>query len=172
MYYAIVENNIVANVIVADESFVAVYEQNNPRQKCIAYDEYNEDDTFVARIGEGHIDGKFVDGNQAVNLGLLTIEEAKLFGFHSGREYVEPKSNIVESVTMRQARLILLQYDLLKNIDGIISTLPSPQKEAAQIEWEYASDVRRDSPLIQQLVEPLGLTTSQMDDLFVEASTL
>jgi hypothetical protein len=170
--YAIVENSLVENVIVADDTFVVTYEENNPTKTCVEYDEVNEDDTRVARIGEGYIDGFFVNGNQAVSLGLMTIDEAKAFPFHSGQEYREEPSQITDIVTMRQARLILLKYNLLKNIEAIISSLPSPQKEAAQIEWEYASEVRRDSQLIQQLIEPLGLTSAQMDQMFVEAAAL
>lgn len=87
-YFAIVENNIVRNVIVADEEFANFYSKENG-VLCISYDEINEDDTKVARIGEGFIDGKFIAANQAVELGYLTVDEAKSFGFYNGREYTQ-----------------------------------------------------------------------------------
>jgi hypothetical protein len=85
--------------------------------------------------------------------------------------YIEPVARVT-SVSMRQARLILLSQNMLSSIDGIIAQLPTPQKEAAQIEWEYATDVSRDSPLVAMLVQSLGLTEEDLDSLFTVASTL
>jgi hypothetical protein len=171
-YYAIVENNLVENVIVADDTFVVTYKENNPTKTCVWYDEVNEDDSRVARIGEGYIDGFFVNGNQAVELGLLTAEEAKSFGFHSGQEYNDPKSNIPSSVTMRQARLALLAEGKLSEVEQAITNLSSPMKEQAQIEWEYASDVEITNPLIINLMGALGFTDTDLDNLFISASKL
>lgn len=79
---------------------------------------------------------------------------------------------VPEAVSMRQARLALLGAGLLGAIDAAINSLPSPQKEAAAIEWDYASDVRRDSPLLESLAPALGLTDAQIDALFITAFTL
>lgn len=75
-------------------------------------------------------------------------------------------------VTMRQARLALLQSGLLSQVQTAIDSLPSPQKEAAQIEWDYSSEVHRDKPFVQLLGAALGLSEQQLDDLFLLASTL
>lgn len=75
-------------------------------------------------------------------------------------------------VTMRQARLALLQQGLLSQVQIAIDSLPSPQKEAAQIEWDYSSEVHRNKPFVQLLGTALGLTEKQLDDLFLLASTL
>ena len=80
--------------------------------------------------------------------------------------------SIPESVTMRQARLVLLGAGLLSTIDAAIAAMPTPQKEAAQIEWEYAVDVRRDSLLVLNLAAALGLTDVQVDALFVAGAAL
>jgi hypothetical protein len=73
---------------------------------------------------------------------------------------------------MRQARLALLGAGMLDLIDTAIDALPSPQKEAARIEWEYATEVRRDSPLIASLVPVLGMTGDQVDALFIAAEAI
>lgn len=86
--------------------------------------------------------------------------------------YVAPPAPKATVVTMRQARLALLQYNLLGNINSAIASLPSPQKEAAQIEWEYSQEVQRDKELVSMLATALGLTDVQLDDLFLLASTL
>jgi len=75
-------------------------------------------------------------------------------------------------VTMRQARLALLGAGKLDDVAAAIAGLPSPQKEAAQIEWEYSTEVKRDSALVTQLAPALGLDEAALDALFTQASTL
>lgn len=72
------------------------------------------------------------------------------------------------TVTMRQARLALSQQGLLTTVQENVSQLP----EAAQIEWEYAGQVERQSSLVSTLGAALGLTEEQLDDLFRLAETL
>jgi len=72
------------------------------------------------------------------------------------------------SVSMRQARLALLAANLLDAVSAAIAQAGT----AAQIEWEYASEVRRDSPLIASLTPALGMTSAQIDALFTQAATL
>ena len=76
------------------------------------------------------------------------------------------------SVTMRQARLALLQTGKLADVSTAIASLPSPQKEAAQIEWEYSNEVQRGNAFVSMLGPALGLTEQQLDDLFTLAATL
>lgn len=83
-----------------------------------------------------------------------------------------PVPTVPEAITMRQARLVLLSAGLLGDVDAAIAALPSPAKEAAQIEWEYAQDVRRQAPLILQLAPALGLTDAQLDAMFVAGADL
>lgn len=75
-------------------------------------------------------------------------------------------------VTNRQARLALLQTGLLDTINSSISSLSSPDAKAIQIEWEYASEIHRDSPLVIGLGAMLGLSEVQIDELFALAATL
>ena len=50
--------------------------------------------------------------------------------------------------------------------------MPSPDKEAAQVEWEYATEVQRNSDLVMGLIPALGLTEQQTDELFIAAASL
>ena len=75
-------------------------------------------------------------------------------------------------VTMRQARLALLAGGHLANAETTLNALPSPQKEAALIEWEYASEIRRDSALVTGIGAALGLTELEIDTLFETAAAL
>lgn len=83
------------------------------------------------------------------------------------------KPSVPTSVTMRQARLALLAIDLLDDVDAAIAAIPDPlQRRAAEIEWEYAQTVDRNSIFTMQLSAGLGLTSDQLDNLFLQASTL
>lgn len=72
------------------------------------------------------------------------------------------------SVTPRQVRLVLLAQGLLATVEGMIAS----QDEATQITWKYASEFRRDDPLLNQLAANLNLTQQQIDDFFIEAAAL
>ena len=81
-------------------------------------------------------------------------------------------TQIPSVVTMRQARLALLQSGMLSQVEIAIDAMESPSKEAAKIEWEYSQEVQRNKPFVQALGVSLGLTSDQLDDLFFLASTL
>lgn len=71
-------------------------------------------------------------------------------------------------VTMRQARLALDANGHLTQVENALSGM----SKAAQIEWEYASTVERGSALTQVMIDTLGLTAQQTDDLFIQAAGL
>lgn len=156
--FAIVENGIVVNVIIADDDFAQMYSESPDHiGECFEYDEMNEDDTRVARIGELYINGLFVSEAQAIEMALIPDTRTV---------------TVPESITMRQCRLKLLDLKLLGLVDQAINSLPSPQKEQAQIEWEYAGEVRRDNPLIGQLMQALGMGETELDNLFIDGAKL
>ncbi len=94
---------------------------------------------------------------------------------YDGEEFAPPPSPalpVPEAVQMAQARLALLGAGKLSAVDAALNALPSPQREAAKIEWKYRANVRRDSPLVLALGPALGLTDGDIDNLFIQASTL
>jgi hypothetical protein len=66
----------------------------------------------------------------------------------------------------------LLQQGLLSSVDAAIVGLPEGEKEAAEIQWEYGSEVERLSPLVVGLMPALGMSEEEIDALFVLAGTL
>lgn len=66
-------------------------------------------------------------------------------------------------VTMRQARLALLQAGVLDDVAATVANLG----QAAQIEWEFAQVVERTHPLVQAL----GMSDAELDELFVLAAS-
>ena len=83
-----------------------------------------------------------------------------------------PPVPVPKEVTMRQARLALLGAGLLPSVTTAIAALPSPQKEAAAIEWEYSQTVERNRGFVLSIGTALGLTELQLDNLFTVAATL
>jgi hypothetical protein len=76
--------------------------------------------------------------------------------------------DVPQVVTIRQAKLALLQADLLDNIEAAMTQAD----RATQIEWEYATEFKRDWPALITMQPLLGLTDEQVDDLFKLAVTL
>lgn len=82
-------------------------------------------------------------------------------------------TNIPFAVTPRQIRLALLGAGIsVATIEAAIDSLPEPNKSAARITWEYSVEFQRSNPLIQSMSPMLGLTSEQVDQLFLIASTL
>lgn len=84
--------------------------------------------------------------------------------------YIEPEplpEPIPQVITMRQARLQLLEVGLLDDVEALVAL-----DRKSQIEWEYANEVYRQSPLIESVKETMSLTDEQIDDMFIAASKL
>jgi len=82
--------------------------------------------------------------------------------------YVPPPPVIPQSISMRQARLALLAAGLLDQVNAGMATMP----QSAQIEWEFASEVRRDNALIGAMATALGLDDEALDSLFTAGALL
>ena len=87
---------------------------------------------------------------------------------YSSYEYVY-REPVPEVITIRQARLALLAVNLLAAVDEAIAT---SSDEVLKVEWEYASEVRRDWVNLITMATSLGMTEEQLDDLFIEAAKL
>ena len=67
----------------------------------------------------------------------------------------------VREIDARRLRLALLQLGLLDDVETSLSKLD----RAAQIEWEYATTIKEDYPLVVALATNLGLDTDAIFDL-------
>ena len=84
-----------------------------------------------------------------------------------------PTPVVPSSVTMRQARLALLSAGYLDRVQDAFANIPDEQvKKAAMIEWEYAGTVERQSPFCTQMAALLGLSSDDLDRLFMAAAAL
>ena len=78
------------------------------------------------------------------------------------------RNPVPQQVTMRQARLALLNAGLLDDVEMLIAAAG----RAAQLEWEYATVVDRSGPIVSAVQQQKALTDAQIDDLFREAAKL
>jgi hypothetical protein len=93
-------------------------------------------------------------------------------GFPVLSDPVDLPPQIPVKVTMRQARLALLNAGLLDDVEAAINALPEPPRTAARIEWDFSSEVFRHRDFVLMLGNTLGLDSEEMDDLFITAATL
>jgi len=101
--------------------------------------------------------------------GCVQITEQEAEAIRDANKPIQP---VPQSVTMRQARLALLQAGKLQAVNNAIASMTGPQGEAARIEWDYSNEVKRDQLLTISLAQSIGMTESEMDALFIEAAKL
>ncbi|WP_416860561.1 hypothetical protein [Helicobacter ganmani] len=77
-------------------------------------------------------------------------------------------SGVPYSISVRQAKLALLEAGLLERIEEAVQNM---DKET-QIAWEYATEFTRNNPLILGFAQVLKLSKKQIDNLFIKAKTL
>lgn len=83
-------------------------------------------------------------------------------------------------VTNQQLRQALILTSIQTNnpnlhptaITTFIESLPEPNKSLAKNYWEYSNEMQRDNSLVMSLGPSLGLTSEDIDNLWVFAKTL
>lgn len=107
---------------------------------------------------------------QAYTLVNLTAEE--LAASYEAKTAQLEQTRAQQVVSMRQARLALLQQGVLAEVEAAVAAMPGAEGEAARITWEYATEVKRSDALVQALASQLAWTAEQLDALFALALTL
>ena len=90
----------------------------------------------------------------------------------SGVDAPSDANAIPQSVSMRQIRLALLKAGKLDSVNTMIAAKIGLGGRSTQIEWEYAPELQRASPLVADLGTALSLDRAALDALFVAASGL
>jgi hypothetical protein len=79
-----------------------------------------------------------------------------------------PPPVVPQVLTMRQAKLVLLRHGMLDEVNNAVSRAD----EETRIEWEYATEVRRDWPTLAVMAAALNLDDKLLDALFIQGATL
>ncbi|SDX12190.1 hypothetical protein SAMN05518669_103340 [Variovorax sp. YR634] len=144
--YALIENNLVTNVIVWDG------------------------DSEAWQPPEG-VTARLLEAGDVASIGYSFDGEA-FAPPPAPPAPPAPAPAVPSQVTMRQARLALLAAGKLTAVDAAIAALQSPKREAAQIEWDYSSTVERNSAIVALLGPALELDGEALDALFTAAAKL
>lgn len=104
---------------------------------------------------------------------LETTQEYSIGGTLINGVYTPPVEPVIEIppvtvVSPRQARLALMKAGLLDQVEAAVTQAGTE----AKIYWDYSLEIHRDAPLIASIGQSMGLTDSQLDDLFTQAATL
>lgn len=87
----------------------------------------------------------------------IDLTEQELADLQSAPQPILP----VRTIDKRRLKLALNQLGLLDTVEAAISTLD----EAASINWEDATDIKEDHPLVERLVSDLKLDINVIFDL-------
>ena len=108
---------------------------------------------------------------------LIEVEQPKQAGFYAIE--VAPINNVQtwelreipkvvpQSITPLQAKLQLLKLGLLDEVEALVVN-----DRTSQLYWEYASVIERDNAVLLLMANSIGLTSEQVDEMFIEASKL
>lgn len=104
---------------------------------------------------------------------VIEIDPEKIGRNYYQKWAVEPKTaeeirQLVPMVAMNQAKKALLRGGKLQAVDEVIAAVGG---EAA-IDWEYATEVHRESPLVLVFTSQLGWSEDEVNALFQLAVTL
>ena len=80
------------------------------------------------------------------------------------------KASIPQTVTIRQAKRALLQVELLDDVEAIMASDSVPR--ALKIDWENATEVKREWVESSGLMQALGMDDEKLDQLFILASSM
>lgn len=116
---------------------------------------------YVERDGEGAIKGVYANPQPGYATEALAADHPDVVAFLT-------PSPVPAQVTIRQARRVLDENGLLDAVDAWVAT----QSTAVQIDWQSASFVERNSPLIAEAADALDLSGEQLDQLFIAAAAL
>ena len=121
-------------------------------------------------IVEGGVVVNVATSEQPLEDNWIASETAAIGDLYDGETFIRPVPavEVPASVSMRQARLALLAAGLLGQVEQAMQSASA----ADQIEWEYATEVRRDSPLVASMTAALGWSSEQVDNLFGAAAAL
>ena len=94
--------------------------------------------------------------------------------YFDGEEWSQKEIPVIvpDSIDMRRARLALRAAGHLTAVNAAIEAMEGDAGEDARIEWEYATTIKRDHPLVAAMQQALSLSDQQLDDLFLSASQL
>jgi hypothetical protein len=107
---------------------------------------------------------------QHISQSISIDYENKLYNHHY--TVIDNPAVVPDEIPLWAFRSSLALNGLLTNIQTLIDGLPEPDKTVAIIQWEYGNYIVRNHPLIISLSSQLGLTETQVNNIFITGSML
>lgn len=95
------------------------------------------------------------------------VEDETILKAEELKAKIEKEMSVPQTISPRQARLILLKYELLDDIESMIAT-----DRTLGIWWEYSIEIKRNEQILIDACNTMGITEEQLDNMFIEASKL
>ena len=135
---------------------VSIEETNFPSDNMVALKQGQSELAMRYRI----IDSKIVDMYPGKS-DAEVIEEINSLVVESKPEVVIP------ALTPRQVQLALYTAGLLDKVEALVAT-----DKVTEIWWSKSQTFLRNEAVLLEMAEKLGLTSEQLDEMFIEASKL
>ena len=103
------------------------------------------------------------DGSYESRL-IIAIPEDELLSALPADPVIVP----IPSMTPRQVRLVLTQAGLRAQVEAAVALADQDTKDT----WEFSTVIDRSNPLLVAMATSLGMTETQLDELFILGSTL
>ncbi len=138
---------------VLDESFLA--KQNIVK---VEYEAQPVIDDFTQKVEQDKL-ATLENGVYTIKYRVLPKTEVEIVEYR--------KSQVPQSITPLQSKLQLLKLGLLDEVEALVTG-----DRTAQLYWEYASVIERDNAVLLLMANSIGLTSEQVDEMFIAASKL
>jgi len=77
-------------------------------------------------------------------------------------------SVFIPNLSPWQARKVLRARNILSTVESVVTTLDDDAKDG----WEYATYIERSNPLVEYVCTSVGMTSLEIDEMFIEGSKL
>lgn len=77
-----------------------------------------------------------------------------------------------EEVPAWRVKAVAKLMGLTDSIDAVLASLPEPQRTVATFAWNEGNVISRTSPTTVALGQALGLTSAQIEEIFIQANNL
>lgn len=133
--------------------------------------------TRYAVISEGKVANIIIaDPEHAARIGAVPAGAAEIDDDFDGATFTRPVKprRVPREVPMLAALLALSDIGIEEaDVDAVITAMPAGrEKKQTRIWWKRSQTIRRNSPRVAALAPALGLTDTQLDDLFIAAEQI
>lgn len=115
------------------------------------------------------------DADYAASIGAIASETASPGWLWDGTSFSAPPPAppiVPQEVDAVAGMKVLILEGLLDTVLAVIAALPEPQQSLARVDFDRKPKWQRTNTLLLALAEAAGITSDQLDELFIAAGRL